>query len=270
MTFQPGQLTEFTAPDSVATLSRAFRKSGKPVVLVPLGAGIHAGHIAAVRAAKRIRTAIVIVALHHDVDAEVLRGEEVDAVFRYSADSLWPRGMRTLVQARDHGLEPVGPLSVGVTRVLTLLNLVQPTDLMLGEKDYELLMSVQHAVTDLHLRTKIRGVPTLRNNDGLAMSLRNPQVAPEEREKALVLSAALTAGAYAAEEGGQRVVEVARSVLEAADVEPEYLELRGIDLGEAPAEGDARLLVAAEIGGVRLLDNVGVPVGIGFRNLEGD
>lgn len=100
------------------------------------------------------------------------------------------------------------------------------------------------------------------------MSLRNADVAPEAREQASALSAALTAGAYAAESGAEEVVRVAREVLAAANVEPEYVELRGRDLGEAPAEGDARLFIAATVGGVRLIDNAGVPLGIGFRNLE--
>ncbi|MGD7001460.1 pantoate--beta-alanine ligase [Corynebacterium halotolerans] len=267
MTFTPGQATDFTDPAGIATLTRAFRKTGRPVVLVPLGAGIHAGHLAAVRAARQIRGGIVVVALHEGVNAEMLQTEEVDAVFRYSPESLWPKGMRTVVHAADHGLEPAGQLSVELTRLLTLTNLVGPSDLVLGEKDYELLIAVQHAITDLHLSVKLHGVPTVRTTDGVAMSLRNPEVAAEDREKAMVLSAALTAGAYAAEDGADRVLEVARSVLSAAGVEVEYLELRSLDLRDAPTEGDARLLVAATIGGVRLLDNVGVPVGIGFRNL---
>lgn len=268
MTFTPGQATEYREPTEVATLARAFRKIGRPVVLVPLGAGLHAGHVSLIRAAKRIRGAVVVVAVHEDVEAGVLQTEEVDAVFRYSTTSLWPKGIRTVVEALDHGLESAGELSVELTRVLTLHNLVGSSDLVLGEKDYELLIAVQHAVTDLHLPVRIHSVPTVRNRDGLAMSLRNPKVSTEDRDRALVLSAALTAGAHAAESGADAVLEVAGSVLAAADIEVEYLELRGLDLGEAPAEGDARLFVAAKIGGVRLLDNVGVPVGIGFRNIE--
>jgi len=78
----------------------------------------------------------------------------------------------------------------------------------------------------------------------------------------------VTPGTLAAEAGANMVREVAAGVLEAAGVEPEYLEVRGRDLGEPPAEGDARLLVAATIGGVRLIDNVGLPLGIGFTNIE--
>lgn len=270
MTFTPGQATEYREPEKIATLARAFRKIGRPVVLVPLGAGIHAGHVALIRAAKQARGAVVVVAVEDNVDAEVLLAEGVDAVYRYSASALWPKGIRTVIEALNHGLEPVGELSVELTRVLTLHNLVGPSDLVLGEKDYELLIAVQHAVTDLHLPVKIHSVPTVRNRDGLAMSLRNPKVSAVDRDRALVLSAALTAGAHAAEEGADKVLAVAGAVLAAAGIEAEYLELRALDLGEAPVAGDARLLVAATIGGVRLLDNVGVPVGIGFRNIESE
>ena len=100
------------------------------------------------------------------------------------------------------------------------------------------------------------------------MSLRNTNVPAAAREQAAALSAALTAGAHAAEAGAEQVREVAAEVLSAAGVEPEYLEVRGRDLGNPPAEGDARLLVAATIGGVRLIDNVGLPLGIGFNNIE--
>lgn len=132
------------------------------------------------------------------------------------------------------------------------------------------MLRLQQAITDLHLAVKVQGVPTVRMPDGLAMSLRNTEIPVEHREKAVALSAALTAGAHVAERGAQVVLETAQDVLAAAGVQPDYLELRARDFGPAPQEGDARLLVAATFGGVRVIDNVGVPVGIGFRNLDGD
>lgn len=267
MTFTPGQATEFSAAQ-VAALSKAMRTTGRPVVLVPLGDGLHAGHVALIRAAHRIPRAVVVVAWSGEKIPEVLAREKVDAVWQYSQDELWPRGLRTLVQTVDVDLEPVDEVSRILTLQLTLINTVVPTDVVCGEKDYEQLLALQHALTDLHLPVNLHGVPTVRMPDGLAVSLRNAGVAEEARDQAIALAAALTAGAHAAEHGEHAVLAVAREVLETAGVSWDYLEVRGRDLGDAPEEGDGRLLVAASIGGVRLIDNVGLPLGIGFRNIE--
>ena len=143
------------------------------------------------------------------------------------------------------------------------------SDVVVGEKDYELMRALQSAITDLHLPVKLHGVPTVRMPDGLALSLRNTRVEESARDQALALAAALTAGAHSAEHGADAVLSVARTVLEEAGVDVDYLEVRGLDLGDAPEQGDARLLVSAVVGGVRLTDNVGLPLGIGFRNIEG-
>lgn len=205
---------------------------------------------------------------------DVLREAGVDAVVPYTREpgeknSLWPQGLRTQITPPE-GLEDSAALAEALTVHLSLLHAVAPDSIIAGEKDYEFLLRLQQAITDLHLAVKVQGVPTVRMPDGLAMSLRNTEIPVEHREKAVALSAALTAGAHVAERGAQGVLETAQDVLAAAGVQPEYLELRARDFGPAPQEGDARLLVAATFGGVRLIDNVGVPVGIGFRNLDGD
>lgn len=205
---------------------------------------------------------------------DVLREAGVDAVVPYTREpgeknSLWPQGLRTQITPPE-GLEDSAALTEALTVHLSLLHAVAPDSIIAGEKDYEFLLRLQQAITDLHLAVKVQGVPTVRMPDGLAMSLRNTEIPVEHREKAVALSAALTAGAHVAERGAQVVLETAQDVLDAAGVQPDYLELRARDFGPAPQEGDARLLVAATFGGVRLIDNVGVPVGIGFRNLDGD
>lgn len=205
---------------------------------------------------------------------DVLREAGVDAVVPYTrepgeTDSLWPQGLRTQITPPE-GLEDSSALAEALTVHLSLLHAVGPDSIIAGEKDYEFLLRLQQAITDLHLAVKVQGVPTVRMPDGLAVSLRNTEIPVEHREKAVALSAALTAGAHVAERGAQAVLETAQDVLAAAGVQPDYLELRARDFGPAPQEGDARLLVAATFGGVRLIDNVGVPVGIGFRNLDGD
>lgn len=261
MSFALGQATEVDEA-RVRLISSAFKKTGKPIVLVPLGKGVHAGHVAMVRAAQAVRGAVVIVAIEESVeDVSLLAG--VDAVWRYADAPL-----RTRVLPQDHELEDVGLLAEELTRTLRLINTVAPHQVIVGEKDYELMLAVHQGLRDLGLDVRVQGVPTVRMPDGVAISLRNADVPEDARAAAGALSAALTAGAHAAEAGAEKVLEVASSVLAAAGVEPEYLEVRGRDLGPAPEQGDARLLVAATIGGVRLTDNVGLPLGVGFKNIE--
>lgn len=309
MSFAFGQATLFHLAD-IARFSRVMRTTGKSLQLVVLGADIHAGHRVLLRTAKQRGVAVVAVELAdevgghavtpqstapqhpapqnpapqqavHDKPAElrpeimeILREAEVDAVVPYTrapglTESLWPQGLRTQITPPD-GLEDSAELAQALTTHLSLLHAVAPETIIAGEKDYELLLRLQQAITDLHLDVKVQGVPTVRMPDGLAMSLRNTAIPETDREKALALSAALTAGAHVAERGAEAVLSTAADVLRAAGVQPDYLELRARDFGPAPEEGDARLLVAATFGGVRLVDNVGVPVGIGFRNLDGD
>lgn len=295
MSFAFGQATHFHLAD-IARFSRVMQKTGKSLHLVVLGQDIHAGHRMLLRTAQQLGVVVAAVELPH-VDAapgakahetnqgapsrqlnpelmDVLREAGVDAVVPYTREpgeknSLWPQGLRTQIIPPE-GLEDSAALAEALTVHLSLLHAVGPDSIIAGEKDYEFLLRLQQAITDLHLAVKVQGVPTVRMPDGLAMSLRNIEIPVEHREKAVALSAALTAGAHVAERGAQAVLETAQDVLAAAGVQPDYLELRARDFGPAPQEGDARLLVAATFGGVRLIDNVGVPVGIGFRNLDGD
>ena len=276
MSFAFGQATLFHLAD-IARFSRVMRTTGTSLQLVVLGSDIHAGHRVLLRTAKQRGVAVVAVEVADELRPEImeiLREAEVDAVVPYTrtpghTESLWPQGLRTQITPPD-GLEDSAQLAQALTTHLSLLHAVAPETIIAGEKDYELLLRLQQAITDLHLDVKVQGVPTVRMPDGLAMSLRNTAIPETDREKALALSAALTAGAHVAERGAEAVLSTAADVLRAAGVQPDYLELRARDFGPAPEEGDARLLVAATFGGVRLVDNVGVPVGIGFRNLDGD
>jgi pantoate--beta-alanine ligase len=109
-------------------------------------------------------------------------------------------------------------------------------------------------VADLELGVRIDGAPTVREADGLAMSSRNRYLSPEQRVQARALSRALRAGAAA--HTPETVLRAATAQLAGLDVD--YLALRGVDLGPAPANGPARLLVAARVGSTRLIDNVPV------------
>lgn len=262
MAFEPGQAVVVTDEKLLATYGRAFRKVGKSVVVVPLGDAIHGGHVELIRAAKSLLGSYVVVTYSGKDVPEVFAKEKVDVVFHGA--------LATSVRV-DSGVEPLEDpedTQCEVARILATINATHATDVVLGEKDFEVLVATQYAVSGLRIECKLHSVPTVRTPDGLALSNRNARVAVDKRNAALALSAALTAGAHAAEHGKARVLETARGVLEAAGVEPAYLELRDLAMREAPEEGDARLLGAVDLGGVHLTDNVGLPLGVGFKHVE--
>lgn len=294
MSFTPGEATVYTGIEEIGELTRAIRKVGRPVVLVPTMGALHEGHLALVRNAQRIPGALVVVSIFVnplqfgegedldayprtlDADVAKLKAAGVDAVFAPSVREMYPNGPRTTVRPG-----PVGEILEGRTRpihfagmltvVQKLMHITHCSDAFFGEKDYQQLVLIQQMVTDLNLGVQVHGVPIVREADGLAKSSRNIYLTETERELALTLSAALTAGAHVAEDGAEAVLSTAQAILASVpEIEVDYLELRGADLGDAPETGDARLLVAAKIGNTRLIDNVGVPVGIGFRNLGDD
>jgi pantoate--beta-alanine ligase len=148
----------------------------------------------------------------------------------------------------------------GVLTVVTkLLGLVRPDVAVFGEKDYQQLALIRRTVADLELGVRIVGAPTVRDPDGLALSSRNRYLSPEQRQQALALSRALRAGAEEGPSGAGSVLKAATEELRGIDVD--YLALRGVDLGPAPAAGPARLLVAARVGTTRLIDNVPLTLG---------
>ena len=262
MAFEPGQAVVVTDERMLATYGRAFRKIGKSVVVVPLGTDIHGGHVELIRAAKSLLGSYVVVTFAGEEVPEVFAREKVDVVFHGA--------LATSVRV-DSGVEPLEDpqlTQAAVARILAAINSTHATDVVLGEKDFEVLVATQYAVSGLRMECKLHSVPTVRTPDGLALSNRNALVAVDKRDAALALSAALTAGAHAAEHGKAKVLETARGVLEAAGVTPTYLELRDLAMREAPAEGDARLLGAVDLGGVHLMDNVGLPLGVGFKHVE--
>jgi pantoate--beta-alanine ligase len=280
--FSAGQLNVYPTPHAVADVSRALRHTGRRVMLVPTMGALHDGHLALVRAAKRVSGSVVVVSIFVnplqfgtgedldayprtlDADMELLAEEGVEVVFTPTSAVMYPDGPRTTVHPGPLGDELEGAVRPThfagmLTVVLKLLQIVRPDQAFFGEKDYQQLVLIRQMADDLNLDSRIVGVPTVRESDGLAMSSRNRYLNPEEREQATALSSALLAGMYAAGGGPAAVLDAARAILdEVPAIATDYLELRGPWLEHAPAAGPARLLVAARLGATRLLDNIAV------------
>jgi pantoate--beta-alanine ligase len=253
--------------------------------MVPTMGALHEGHLSLVKAAKRVPGAVVVVSIFvnplqfgagEDLDAyprtldedmELLRREGVEIVFTPTAADMYPNGQRTTVSAGPLGAELEGAsrpthFSGMLTVVMKLLQIVAPDRALFGEKDYQQLVLIRQMVDDLDVGVEIVGVPIVREPDGLAMSSRNRYLDEEQREIAGALSAALLAGMYAASKGAAEALDAARAVLdEVPAIDVDYLVVRDVWLGEAPAEGAARLLVAARLGRTRLLDNIAIDIG---------
>lgn len=150
-----------------------------------------------------------------------------------------------------------------LTVVLKLLNLTRPDFAIFGEKDYQQLVLVRRMVQEFNIQAEIVGVPTAREEDGLALSSRNVYLRPTDRSLAAAIPRALSAGQDEAATGGTVSTIVARTrfVLAEAGITPDYVIVTAPDLVEAPSSGPARLILAAHVGGVHLLDNAAIVLG---------
>ncbi|MDL9938607.1 pantoate--beta-alanine ligase [Gordonia sp. ABSL1-1] len=283
--YRPGQLTVHRDPAELRRVTRALRAAGKRVALVPTMGALHAGHLELVRTAKSRGNTVVVVSIFvnplqfganedldayprtFDADVALLDPLGVELVFAPTAAGMYPNGPRSTIVPG-----PAGTILDGIARpthfggmltvVNKLLNIVGPNSAYFGEKDYQQLVLIKQMVTDLDLDVEIVGVPTVRESDGLALSSRNRYLSEEQRQLATALSAALVAGAHAAEGGRDAIVAAARAVLDhVPEIDVDYLELRGRQLEDPPEKGSGRLLVAARLGPARLIDNVGVAIG---------
>ncbi|WP_053738715.1 pantoate--beta-alanine ligase [Nocardia sp. NRRL S-836] len=286
--YRPDDVTVHRDPARLNRVVRALRNAGRNVALVPTMGALHAGHRQLIREAKVMQNTVVVVSIfvnplqfganedldsyprQFESDVDICREERVGLVFAPSAEDMYPGGSaQVTVHPGPLGDELEGASRPGhfagvLTVVSKLFNIVQPTFAVFGQKDYQQLQLIHRMARDLNFPLDVVGVPTVREPDGLALSSRNAYLTPEQRQHAVTLSAALTAGAHVSAQGADAVLKAAHDVLaQTPEVRLDYLELRGPDLGPAPENGDARLLVAARVGATRLIDNIAVLLGEG-------
>ena len=290
--FSRSTLNTYDSPEQVGQVSAALRAVSRKVALVPTMGALHAGHRELLRRAKRLPNIVVASSIFVNPlqfgegedfeayprpledDLAVLSEAGVEIAFTPQASDIYAEGAAVTVHPGPLGDELEGASRPGhfagvLTVVAKLFNLIRPDYAFFGEKDYQQLVLIKRMVKDLNIGTHVIGVPTVRERDGLALSSRNVYLTPEQREDAIVLSAALTAGAFVGRDGADAVLETAGKTLAARPaVEVDYLELRGTDLGPAPVDGEARLLIAARVGRTRLIDNVPVLLGQAVEHPE--
>jgi pantoate--beta-alanine ligase len=284
---RPDVLPGTAVPPLVATRGELARHrtgmAGRVAAVLTMGA-LHAGHLALVRRARDVADHVVVTVFVNplqfgageDLDRYprtleadlALLGDTADLVFAPGAAEVYPGGPPQIrVSAGPlgevlEGAHRPGHFDGVLTVVTVLLHLVRPDVAVFGEKDAQQLALVRRLVADLALPSRIEAVPTVRDADGLAMSSRNAYLDPVDRRRALAVPASLAAAGAAAGSGApvDGVRAAAAAALATADgVTADYVEV--VDPATfAPASGPgvALVVVAARVGGTRLIDNARV------------
>ena len=252
--------------------------------LVPTMGALHAGHRSLIQRARRTCGTVVVSLFVNPLqfgpdedyrryprdlsqDLAHCREENVDLVFVPKLETLYPRDFQTTVAVRTLSRRWEGEQRPthfeGVTTVVTkLLNLVRPARAFFGQKDYQQCCVIRQLVKDLDLDTRVTLCPTIRDSDGFALSSRNHYVTQSQRQRALALYQALSAG-KAAIAGGMRRTDLIEKnmakVLNAGHgLAIDYLACCDARTLEplSRVRGTVVLLGAIRIGGIRFIDNL--------------
>ncbi len=231
---------------------------GRTVGLVPTMGAYHQGHLSLFRSA-RAECDVVVVSLFvnpaqfgpgedlaryprdEERDLSLAEEEGVDLLFVPSLEEIYPKGFQTWVEVEElsrplEGEHRTGHFRGVATVCCKLFNVVRPQRAYFGQKDAQQVAVVRQMVRDLALEVEIRVLPTVRDEDGLALSSRNAYLSPEERRRALALPRALAT----------RDPARARALLDGLDVD--YVEILPFD--------PSVLAAAVRVGSARLIDNV--------------
>ena len=261
-----------------------WRAAGERIALVPTMGHLHAGHLALVAAARAAAARVLVsvfvnplqfgpredfAAYPRTLEQDLARLDTagVEALFAPGVETIYPRGQAGQTRVEVPGLSDIlcgasrpGHFAGVATVVCKLFNLAQPDLAFFGEKDFQQWLVIRKMTADLVLPVEVRGLATVREADGLAMSSRNSYLSAAERARAPELYRALgrlservRAGCPPAE-----AERLAGEELTAAGFEPDYVSVRRArDLGQpAAADSDLVALAAARLGSTRLIDNL--------------
>ncbi|MGQ9704886.1 MAG: pantoate--beta-alanine ligase [Actinomycetota bacterium] len=273
-----------TAPREMTRLVREHREAGESVGLVPTMGYFHPGHVSLMRAA-RAENDFVVVSLFvnptqfgpqedfrdypRDLerDVEIATEAGVDCIFHPRVEDMYPQPYLTFVEVEGLTEGLCGAYRPGhfrgVTTVVTkLFHIIPAHRAYFGLKDAQQVRVIQKIVEDLNFDIEIVVCPTVREEDGLAMSSRNVYLQPEERRAATVLYRSLRQAEEMVQRGerdAQKVLSAIREMLDSEPlVEPEYVEAVDWE-GLRPVnrlEGKVLIALAARVGKARLIDNV--------------
>jgi len=265
------------------TLAKEWKRQGLSIGFVPTMGYLHEGHLALVRRVKELSDRVVVSIFVNPIqfapgedyqryprdlerDKALLEKEGVDVLFSPKAQEMYPPGFQTYVEVKELSSGLCGRYRAGhfvgvATVVLKLFNILQPDIAVFGEKDYQQLKVIQRMVQDLNLDVKIISHPTVREEDGLAMSSRNTYLSPEERKSAIALYKALNLAEELINQGERKVATLKEKLKEFIESYP-YTKVQYIEfvhpetLKEVERVDEPTLLaLAVFVGKARLIDN---------------
>jgi pantoate--beta-alanine ligase len=260
-----------------------LRDEGDRIGFVPTMGYLHEGHLSLMRKAREDNHALVVSIFVNptqfgpnedydsyprdlEQDTGMLREVGCDVLFTPSAEEMYPDGNVTTVSVsgltdRLCGASRPGHFDGVTTVVNKLFNITKPHRSYFGLKDYQQYRVLHRMVTDLDMDIEVIGLPTVREEDGLAMSSRNAYLSADERESALTLSRSLQVAREVVAEGIRDPSVVEKRVIEMIEEQPlltidyvrvlDALTLEAIETIEKPA----LLALAVRVGPARLIDN---------------
>lgn len=206
--------------------------------------------------------------LEHDL--EMLSSAGVDVVFTPSIEQMYPDTAANVITIEPGPLGDVlegegrpGHFRGVLTVVNKLFNITMPNYAMFGEKDYQQLTLISRMAFELDMPIDVVGVPTVRDADGLALSSRNRRLDEAARGIASRIPTALSLVKTFVAEGldvEESLNRATQYLSESPEISIHYLVVTGNELESAPRQGSARVLIAAEINGVRLIDNLAIEI----------
>ncbi len=263
----------------------ALFSAGKKLAFVPTMGALHDGHIALVKQARQTADAVIVSIFVNPTqfgpgedfnryprtlteDAKKLAEVGCDAVYLPNIATIYPDGFQTWVRNESLENQLCGASRPGhfrgvLTVVLKLFNLVRPEMALFGKKDYQQWRLIEKMVADLNVPLKVIGIDTVREPDGMAMSSRNRYLKPEERAMAVAISRGLRAAADKHKAGETSAATltgiVAKEISSQPAIKVEYLTICDqwslAPVGDS-VKGPAVILLAAQLGTLRLIDNM--------------
>ncbi|GFD90749.1 pantothenate synthetase [Tenacibaculum sp. KUL152] len=274
--------------DSIASLRELitqWKRSGQTVGFVPTMGNLHDGHLKLVKRAKAHNDKVIVsifvnpmqFGANEDLDAYPRTIEEdkakliadgADAVFLPSVSDMYPAGLDVQTYVEVPGISDVlcgasrpGHFRGVATVVSKLFNMVQPDDAFFGEKDYQQLQVIRTMVRDLSMAVTVHGVPTEREESGLAMSSRNGYLTAEEKATASLIYKAMQQMKTAIDEGNTDFLAIenaAVSELEQHGFKNDYVKVVNAQTFMPAMPNDAHIVIVAALfmGKTRLIDNL--------------